>query len=182
MFPRKLEGGIELQLCGVPHAPRLFALMERNRESLSQWLPWIHATHGVADVAAFLHRAQAQFDGGDGFHAGIFVEGEVAGFIGLHRIDWANQSVEIGYWLDAGYRGRGVMTAAVRGVVEICFEHYRLHRVEIRCGVENTESCAIPERLGFRLEGVLRQAQWVMGRALDLRVYSKLAWEWNSPP
>lgn len=179
MFPVTLEGDIELALCGVPHAPKLFAMMERNREALGKWLPWIHSTHSIADVVTFLAEAQQQYDAGDGFHAGIFVQGELAGFIGLHRIDWANQRVELGYWLDQQHSGRGIMTAAVRGVVGLCFEHYRLHRVEIRCGVENTASCAIAERLGFRLEGTLRHAQWIMGRPVDLRLYSKLAYEWS---
>jgi ribosomal-protein-serine acetyltransferase len=46
--------------------------------------------------------------------------------------------------------------------------------VEIRCATGNTRSCAIPERLGFSREGVLREAEWVNGRFLDLVVWSLL--------
>ena len=180
VFPRGLTEGVELALCDMPEAPGLFAMMERNRESLGRWLPWAHASQRVGDVIEFLVRARQQFEDGNGFHAGVFVKGDLAGFVGLHPIDWANRRVELGYWLDEDFRGRGVMTVAVRGAVELCFRHYGLNRVEIRCGVENAASCAIAERLGFRLEGVLRQAQWIEGRAIDLRVYAMLADEIRS--
>jgi ribosomal-protein-serine acetyltransferase len=52
-----------------------------------------------------------------------------------------------------------------------------LHRVEIRCGVGNTRSRKIPERLGFAFEGTLREAIWVNGRFHDLAVYGLLETE-----
>jgi ribosomal-protein-serine acetyltransferase len=67
------------------------------------------------------------------------------------------------------------MTRAVRAVVEHAFKDLGLHRVEIRCAVGNARSRAIPERLGFRQEGVLRDAEHVLGRRLDVVLYSRLA-------
>jgi len=54
-----------------------------------------------------------------------------------------------------------------------------MHRVEIRCGTGNHRSCAVPERLGFTREGVLREAQWVSGRWVDLVVWGMLEQEWK---
>jgi ribosomal-protein-serine acetyltransferase len=59
------------------------------------------------------------------------------------------------------------------------FGELDLHRVVIQCGTENHRSCAIPQRLGFTKEGVLRQAQWVSGRWIDLNVWSLLRSEWT---
>ncbi len=70
------------------------------------------------------------------------------------------------------------MTAAVAALVDDGFDRYRLVRVEIRADVENRASRAVAERLGFQLEGVLRQSYRVLDeRYSDDAVYSLLASE-----
>jgi len=66
-------------------------------------------------------------------------------------------------------------------LVDHAFGAWRLHRVEIRAGVENARSRAIPERLGFRREGVLREAERVGDRYVDQVVYAVLAGDWPGP-
>jgi ribosomal-protein-serine acetyltransferase len=73
------------------------------------------------------------------------------------------------------------MTEAVRALVAYAFEVWKLNRVEIRAAVANVRSRAIPERLGFKQEGVLRQAERIGDRFEDLVVYSMLAGEWSMP-
>ncbi|MDR4191123.1 GNAT family N-acetyltransferase, partial [Bacillus pseudomycoides] len=51
--------------------------------------------------------------------------------------------------------------------------------IEIRWGVENQNSRAIPGRLGFKLDGVMRDEEWVYDHFHDLTVYSLLASEWK---
>ena len=57
---------------------------------------------------------------------------------------------------------------------------WELNRIEIRAAVGNARSRAIPERLGFREEGTLREAELVDGAALDIVVYSMLASQWRA--
>lgn len=70
------------------------------------------------------------------------------------------------------------MTAAVRLLVDHALSLWRLNRVEIRVAAENRRSRAISERLGFRQEGMLRQAELIDGRYLASIVYSMLAADW----
>jgi ribosomal-protein-serine acetyltransferase len=67
----------------------------------------------------------------------------------------------------------------VRLLVGHALSVWQLNRVEVRAAVENRRSRAIPERLGFRQEGTLRQAELVDGRYLDSVMYSMLAADWH---
>ncbi|WP_322801378.1 GNAT family protein, partial [Thermoflexus sp.] len=110
---------------------------------------------------------------------GIWLEANLIGVVGV-RIDQGDGSASIGYWLDAGHQGRGIMTQAVATVLDDLFLTRRLHRVEIRVAPENHRSRAIPERLGFRMEGILKEAGRYGGRWGDLIVYAILDREWEA--
>lgn len=99
--------------------------------------------------------------------------------IGYVSVDWGNRSTRVGYWLDEGQQGRGTMTAAVRLLVDHALTVWQLNRVEIIVATENRRSRGIPERLGFREEGTLRQFQLVDSRYLDCVSYSMLAADWR---
>jgi len=180
MFSASLRDGFELRLLEERHARVLFEAVEREREHLRPWLPWVEATHGEEDTLSFIRSVLAQFAENRGFAAGIWNGARLVGTIGVHRIDWLNRRVEIGYWLGREYEGRGIMTDASRVVVTHLFRELELHRVEIRCAVENAKSAAIAKRLGFTLEGTLREAQLAGGRYRDLLVFGMLRQDWKA--
>jgi ribosomal-protein-serine acetyltransferase len=159
-------------------APRLQELIERNRDRLAAWFDWA-AKQDLADTLAFLRAAELQADRDEGFQAAVVRDGEVAGVVGFVAVDRRLRSTRIGYWLDREHEGRGTMTAAVRALVDHAMGAWKLNRVEIRAAVDNRRSRAIPERLGFRQEGVLRQAERVGDRYLDSVVYAMLAEDWR---
>jgi ribosomal-protein-serine acetyltransferase len=72
-----------------------------------------------------------------------------------------------------------MLTKACKKLVTYAFIEYRLNRVEIHCAIGNTHSRAIPERLGFTQEGVLREAAWLYDHFVDHVVYGMLAREWH---
>ena len=102
-----------------------------------------------------------------------------AGVAGYHGIDRVNRATAIGYWVAARHEGKGVVTATVRALVDQAFGEWGLDRVTIEAAVENRRSRAIPERLGFTQEGVLRDSQLVGGRYHDGALYALLAPEWE---
>jgi RimJ/RimL family protein N-acetyltransferase len=81
---------------------------------------------------------------------------------------------DIGYWLGAAGRGRGLMTRAVRLVTAYGLDTLGLARIAIRVATDNPASQAVAERAGFVREGVLRSADELKGRRQDLVVYSRL--------
>jgi ribosomal-protein-serine acetyltransferase len=178
MFQRFLTHGIELRQFAPDDAAPLFALVDRNRSYLRQWLPWVDATLSADDIRLFITRAAAQLEEGLGPNFAIRVDGQLAGAIGCHPIDRADRSCSLGYWISADRQQKGLITRCCAGLVDYLFGEDGLHRVEIRCGTGNTRSCAIPRRLGFRREGLLREAEWVHDRWVDLEVWAMLEQDW----
>jgi ribosomal-protein-serine acetyltransferase len=179
VFQRQIQAGVFLKLLEERHAPAAFAAVERDRAYLRKWLPWVDQTTEVDYTANFIKISLEQFAHNDGLAAGIWCGGELIGTIGTHKIDWLNRRVEIGYWIAQRFQGRGIVTAACRALIDHAFAEWKLNRVEIHCASANEKSCAIPKRLGFQFEGVLRAAQFVNGEYLDIHVYSMLWREWK---
>lgn len=61
---------------------------------------------------------------------------------------------QIGYWIDEGFAGRGLVPLAVAMACDYCFETMNLHRIEIAIRPENIKSLRVVEKLGFREEGL----------------------------
>jgi ribosomal-protein-serine acetyltransferase len=175
-----LPGGGHLRLLEESDADELYELVDRNRAHLEPWLPWVPATIAPSEVLEFIRATRRQLADNDGVQLAIVdADGAIAGVVGFHRVDWANRATSIGYWLAADRQGRGLMTAAVRALVDHAMRAWRLNRVEISAAVDNARSRAVPERLGFREEGVRREAERHGERYRDLVVYAMLAADWR---
>jgi ribosomal-protein-serine acetyltransferase len=170
--------GVELRPVSVDHVTPLYDLIDRNRARLREWLPWLGWSFGPDDLAEFLKDRVQDNAAGKGLTTVIFSQGALCGTIALHTINGRDRNSSIGYWLDADYAGRGIMTEACRAIVTEGFRSYGLHRIEIRCATGNSRSSAIPARLGFVEEGVLHDAEWLFDHWVDLRVFSMLEHQW----
>src|SRR5918997_1771233 len=182
VFSHKLSERAVLRLLEVRHAEELAELTDRNRDHLRAWLPWVDSSRTVEDRRNFIRGALRQFAENNGFQAGLWYDGRLAGVVGYHGIDWENRGTTLGYWLGQEYQGKGLMTSACRALVDHALLELGLNRVGIACAVENRRSRAIPERLGFRNEGVQRQAEWLYDRFVDHALYAMLASEWREHP
>jgi ribosomal-protein-serine acetyltransferase len=176
--PLSIAEGAELRLWEAGDAAELTEVVAANRDHLATWMPWAE-TYGFQDSVEFLDLKRLQLEANDGLEAALVLDGEIAGGVGFHRVDWVNRSTSIGYWLTADAQGRGLMTAAVTALLDYAFFEWDLHRVVIEVIVGNERSRAIPERLGFRQEAILREAKLVRGSHEDTRLYAMLAPEWT---
>jgi len=168
-----------MRLLDSADAEELYALIDANREYLSRWMPFVSQTRSTADSLAFIRSARRQLTENRGMQMAILSGVQIIGVAGFHRIDWTSRSTSIGYWLAEERQGAGTMTLAARAMVDHAFSVWRLHRVEIRAGIENHRSRAIPERLGFREDGVLRGAERIGPRVIDHVIYAMTAAEWD---
>ena len=116
---------------------------------------------------------------GTAIELGIFYMGRYIGKISLFDISKSDKHAEIGYWMAASHQGKGIMTDCVAALTDYAFEMLNLNRVCIYCAVGNEKSRAIPTRLGFTQEGILREEQCLYGVYHDLAVYGMLRREWE---
>jgi ribosomal-protein-serine acetyltransferase len=179
MKPLPIAEGAVLRVWDESHAAELTAVIAANREHLARRLPWAES-YGFEDSVDYLARKRAQVEADDGFEGAIVLDGRIVGGAGFHGVDWLNRSTSIGYWLAAEAQGRGLMIGAVRALIDHAFGVWELHRVVIEVVVDNQRSRAIPERLGFRQEAVLREAKLIRGRYEDALLYAMVAPDWMS--
>jgi ribosomal-protein-serine acetyltransferase len=173
-----VDADLELRSVRLEDAAALFAAIDRNRVRLRQWLPWVGLNYSLGDVYRFIAERERENQLRIALATAIWVDGFLCGSIGLHKIDPMHRSTSIGYWIDSDAEGRGIVLRACRAIVTEGFRNYGLHRIEIRCATENHRSCAIPRKLGFVEEGVLREAEWLYDHWVDLRVFSMLEQNW----
>ncbi|HXF36734.1 MAG TPA: GNAT family protein [Actinomycetota bacterium] len=153
-------------------AEELFAVVDGERARLEAWLGWVGLVRDAEDERAWIEGTRDPLE-----RLGIFVDGRVGGGIGMHRDPFGVWG-EIGYWVASAFEGRGLVTAATRALIDHAFRELGLHRIEIQAAPGNARSRAIPERLGFRREGVRREAGRSPGGYVDLVVYGLLEDEW----
>jgi ribosomal-protein-serine acetyltransferase len=170
--------GAEIKLLQPQDTEDLFALIELNRSYLRRWLPAWDVQNTLEDCRTVIKNSLERLAANCGSTLGIWYQGHLAGVIGAGGIDWENRCAVIGYWLGESFQGKGLMTGACRTLVDYLFFELNLHRIEIRCAVGNERSCAVPKRLGFTKEGILRQAQAFDDQYFDLEVYGLLAEDW----
>lgn len=177
LLQHDLGEGRALRLFEESDADELYRVIEAHRAHLAPWLGWaITQTH--ADTLGFIRMARKQLADNQGMQLAILDGGRIVGAIGYHLVDWRNRFTSLGYWLAVDAQGRGTMTLAARALVDHAFSSWGIERLEIRAGVENARSRAIPERLGFRQEGVLRHGELIGDRWVDHALYAVLAGEW----
>lgn len=179
MFTFKVDEEIELQLFQLNDCKRLYNLVNENRNHLRDWLPWVDDMSSHYQYETIIPMWLKQFADNNGFNTGILFQGELVGAIGLHYIDWRNRHTSIGYYLAKNAEGHGIMTRSVQALLNYAFNDLSLNRVEIRCGEGNLKSRAIPERLGFTMEGKIRDGELLYNKFHDLIVYGMLARNWQ---
>lgn len=174
MYCRDINSDLKICLSVPQFAADLFDLTDNNREYLKEWLPWLDSIQKVNDTREFILSQLDQFSKGMAVHHTIFYKDQMAGVLAFNKIDNVNGTGHVGYWLGRQFTGKGIMLKAVEDLINQGFTFWNLQRIEIRCATSNLKSRAIPEKLGFKNEGVIRRAEKVHSHYNDHVVYGLL--------
>jgi [ribosomal protein S5]-alanine N-acetyltransferase len=155
-----------MEMRADPEARRLMPLEEDTRESLLQRLR--KSSSDVGDERATSFRWMVE------------CEGRIVGTVTARELSHAHGRAEVGYMLAAGWRGRGIGTRAMELMLERLFTLPWLERLWLTTGVENLVSQALARKLGFSLEGTLREHFQIAGLRKDQQVWGLLRCEWEA--
>lgn len=148
----------ERLVLSVPTAGDVDAIYAACQDADIQRYTTVPVPYERHHAEGFIPRVEKHWDEGVEQTWAIRDGDTLAGMIGLYRV--ASGSAELGYWMSPGSRGRGLLTEAARAVVDWAFapEGLGAVRVEWRAVVGNVPSARAARTLGFRYEGLLRQA------------------------
>ncbi len=179
MITIPIDSEIQLRQPLESDAASLFRQVDANRMYLRQWLPWLDLNLSAADSLRFIKDTREDFLSNQAIVFIILRNYEIIGVIELQNIDPVNSKVSIGYWLAERYTGKGIMTKVCEKMAAYCFEELLLNRIEIKVACGNKRSKAIPLKLGFSYEGILREGEWLYDHFVDLQMYSLLRKEYS---
>ena len=108
------------------------------------------------------------------FAVTLQANGQLIGNCNIRKDRPEDRVAEMGYEIAPHHWGNGYATEAARAIVELGFGQLELHRIAAWCIAENTASSHVLEKLGMRLEGRLREREWMKGRWWDALLYAIL--------
>ncbi len=176
----QVDEHINLEILEEEQAETLCELVNENRDHLRQWLPWVDHMQTAEQFKLHIIETKKQATEKTNFGFAIFIDKKLVGKIGIHHINTQNNVGQIGYWLAADQQKKGVIFKCCNALLHFGFSHLDLNRIEIKCGTGNNKSKAIPEKLHFTFEGILRQAEQVNGKYIDLFLYSMIKTDWEN--
>jgi [ribosomal protein S5]-alanine N-acetyltransferase len=136
------------------------------------WFDTLESTQAQMDWYAQLVKE----DSGRCWALTVKTNGSVlTGVIVLNNWNKYHRRADIGYWLMPAFMGQGIMTEALRPVLDYAFREMTIHRIEAEIEPANTASIAIALKLGFCYEGTKRQVEIKHGNFTDLSIYSLLS-------
>lgn len=150
---------------------RIYARPEVARYLLEE--PW---TPAIAVEKVDERLAKTDLDGQSGALALVLERhGAPVGDVALWYTERERRVAEIGWVLDPDHGGHGLALEAVCAMLDVAFDHYRLHRVAAQMDARNTASARLAGKAGMRHEAHLRQDWWSKGEWTDTLIYAILA-------
>ena len=175
-----VDSQLSLSILSLSDAREIFKLVDENRIYLRKTLPWLDEVNSLDDQISYISHCISDYELHKGIMYSILSDGDIIGTIGLNSIDYENRSCGVGYWVSEEFAGKGIATRCCSRLIDHCFNDLNLHRFVLEASVENIASCRVAEKLGLRLEGVIKDREWLYDRFLDANLYAVTKPEWDN--
>jgi len=176
----RIDDEICLRSVKATDVDAVLSLVQSNYDHLRVFMEWAKPDYALSDAQEWV---TASVNGSKSLKVLNFVitrGTKIIGAIGFPFFDHEAKVTEIGYWIDKGEEGRGISSRACGLLLGLAFGKLGMNRVQIRCASGNARSAAIPERYGFKKEGVQRQHVKRDGKIHDFLIFGLLKEEWDN--
>jgi [ribosomal protein S5]-alanine N-acetyltransferase len=173
-FPNLETNRLILRRLSAEDVLEIFAL--RSDKEVMKYIPRPLAK-SIEDAQAHIALIDEKIESNEGINWAITLKDnpKLIGIIGHYRIKPEHFRAEIGYMLLPEYQGKGIISEAIKEVVNYGFEVMKLHSIEAIIDPENNASEKVLQKNGFVKEAHLKENEYYEGRFLDTVIYSKLA-------
>ncbi len=169
------DDGAEMRPLEIWHAEEFLAHLDRGREFINRYVPFGSRATDLDTAREALQRYADLRAADTAWVHGLWLDGKLVGGVLTLNFDAAAGTCELGCWLEPAGTGRGLVTRAMRVLIDWAVEERGIHRVEWVAASGNTASVAVARRLGMTRDGVRREAHLHHGVRHDLEVWSLLA-------
>jgi RimJ/RimL family protein N-acetyltransferase len=165
------------------HADDLEAFVAyRSDPEVARYQAW-ESTYSMAEAESFLSSQRDLVFGQPGEWVQLAIvdrqTGTVCGDCAVRVVTDQPATAEIGVTLAQANQGKGLATEALTALLTELFEQGGMHRVYAEADDRNVSVCRLLERVGFRSEARLVEADWFKGEWSTLRIYAMLDREWR---
>lgn len=175
-----VDGQVRLSMLSLSDAREIFRVVEENRVYLRKTLPWLDEVNSLDEQISYIYHCISDYELNKGIMYSIISDGDIIGTMGLNSIDYGNRSCGVGYWVSEEFAGKGIATRCCSRLIDHCFNDLNLHRFVLEATVDNIASCRVAEKLGLRLEGVIKDREWLYDRFRDANLYAITRPEWDN--
>ena len=173
-----IDSHLLLRLPVINDEQEIFQLLDSNRDRLGPRQRDMSKDELLIDSLGFIEYCIKGFQNSGAHSYMLQFEDQIVGFIGFVSLDiGCNNKAELSYWIGSEFEGKGLVYLSTQSLIQYCFKDLKLNRLFLQIEFDNFRSIKLAEKLGFKLEGTLRQNIKEFGRFIDMNIYGLLAKE-----
>jgi len=156
MLEMNLKDKIKIKILEMRQSQEMYDFVMENREFFINWIPFVSKIHSIDDIKALIKKSLEKYIQGLGLFYSLWDNDKMVGFVLVREIDKEAKWAEIGYMIDEQYTGKGIIKAYSIKMINYLFDSLKMDKITICCDEQNESSKALAIKLGFTLEGNLR--------------------------
>jgi ribosomal-protein-serine acetyltransferase len=156
MLQGVISDSVIIKMMEIRHSQQFFDFVDENRDHLIKWIPFVSKTLTCDDIKPYINSYLEKYKNGSGYLFGLWDSNRIIGSIVIREIDNEAKWAEIGYMIDRKYQGKGLITITCNLVINFLFKELEMEKIVICCDDQNLASKKLAEKMGFVLEGIIR--------------------------
>lgn len=158
---------LDIKQVELKDAKALYQVIDSQRNYLRKFLNWIDATQKIEDCQRYIQSCIQQTAQLQAIHFVIRQQQEIIGGISLY--DWKQDTkiIHLGYWLSEPFTHQGIVSKCCKQLIHYAFFEIGIKKIQLYYIPENIASERVADKLGFKIEGFIRQSYMLNGSIKD---------------